>query len=327
MKIVLFNMVIIFFSLLFIPMCTIKKSDEKAVVHMEEKIQEAAVEVSTEKEGFDDIFRILLKESDEIVEVKADDYITGVVSAEMPALYHKEALKAQAVAAYTYACRKREAAKDGKYDLTDDPDTDQCYIDTEKAKKKWGDKYDEYSKTVRSAVEEVGGEYLEYDGVPALTVYHAISSGTTESCKNVWGTAIPYLVPTESNADKLSPDYLSTVTLSSKELGEKLNELCDTSGDDSKWFSDAKTTKSGRVTSIKVCGTELTGSAVASTLSLRSANFTVKYSDSSFTFEVKGYGHGVGMSQFGADYMAKQGKNYKEILLHYYNGCTLKKPK
>ena len=86
-----------------------------------------------------------------------------------------------------------------------------------------------------------------------------------------------------------------------------------------------KTTKSGRVTSLKICGTELTGSAVAGALSLRSANFTVKYSDSSFEFEVKGYGHGVGMSQFGADYMAKQGKNYKEILEHYYGGCSLEK--
>lgn len=325
MKIFLFYTILLLTATVLFPLAAISDGGEKVIMQKDEDVISVSAKTEKEKDKKKDVFRILIKDTQKITELDSEEYILGVLSAEMPALYDEEALKAQAVAAYTYACRKRLAAKDNEYDLTDDYETDQCYIDAEARQKKWGDKTSEYTERLKGIISEVSGQYLMYDDSPALTVYHAISSGKTESCKDVWGSAVPYLIPVDSTCDKLSESYLSTVTVSADELKEKLNALCDISGSASTWFSDTKTTESGRVKTVKVCGTELTGSSISELLKLRSTNFSVAYKDDSFTFEVKGYGHGVGMSQFGADYMAKQGKSYREILAHYYPGCELKK--
>lgn len=325
MKNILLSTFTVICSMLLLPLSALKGYDEPTKPTAS-KVAAAAkdnIEYENPSNG-KDIFRILIKETGKVSEISADDYITGVVAAEMPALYEEEALKAQAVAAYTYACRKREKSGEKEYDLTDDPDSDQCYIDEAKMRERWGQNADKYIEKVTSAVKAVSRKYLEYDGAPALTVYHAVSSGNTENCKDVWGSALPYLVSVESLGDRLEENYLSTLTLTSAEMSKKLSALCDTTGDAKDWFGEPQKTDTGRVKSIKVCGNELTGVQLADALTLNSANFVISLEGDTFTVEVRGRGHGVGMSQYGANYMAKEGKNYEEILLHYYQGCKIK---
>ncbi len=272
-----------------------------------------------------DEFKIKITADGNIETLSKDDYIFGVVAAEMPALYDDEALKAQAVAAYTYACRKKAAAN-GEYDLTDDPKTDQCYISTETARERWGEKADEYTKKIKNIVSQVSGQVLTYNNTLALTAYHAISSGKTENCSDVWGSEVPYLVSVDSVGDKTAENYLTAKTLSADEVSSLMSGIAATDGDAKDWFGNIEKTQTGRIKKIKFCNTDTDGASVAEALSLRSANFDIAYSDGGFTFTVRGYGHGLGMSQNGADYMAKQGSSYEEILKWYYTGCELQKP-
>lgn len=326
MKDIVLTAVILLTVMLSIPLIQLKDIPDTAVSANAEVIDKALTEDTEVPSKAYESFRIKITESGEIKEIAADDYIFGVVSAEMPALYEEEALKAQAVAAYTFACRRADAASEREYDLTDDPETDQCYISREQAQEKWGDNAEKYTEKIENAIEEVSGYMLTFDGSAALTVYHAISSGITESCENVWGTALPYLISVESVGDRLAEQYLSEAFFTADELTEALSGVCKLSGAAKEWFGKSETTKTGRVKSISVCGSEISGSKISKALSLRSSCFEVSYSENKFVFTVKGYGHGVGMSQNGANYMAKQGSDYKEILSHYYPGCTLEVP-
>lgn len=268
-------------------------------------------------------FKVLI--DGEITELSSEDYIFGVVAAEMPALYHEEALKAQAVAAYTFACCRKAENKDKEYDITADHTIDQSFITKEVAREKWGDNADQYIEKIKKAVEQTNGYLITCDGEPITAVYHAISSGKTEDCKNVWGSERSYLKPVSSEGDKLAVNYISEVTLTADELKEKLKSELTFKGEPKDYFGKATRTDSGTVTEIAVCSKKLTGFTIQKALSLRSANFEIKYQDNSFTFTVYGAGHGVGMSQNGANYMAKQGSSYKEILTHYYTGCEIEK--
>lgn len=281
---------------------------------------------AVEKVEKPDIEDFKIKVDDEIKTLSAKEYITGVLCGEVSPLYEKEALKAQAVAAYTFALRRAAYAKsiDREYDLTDDPATDQCYVEKGAAAEKWGEKADEYYSALEAAVEEVLGEWLSFEDSPALTVYHAISPGMTNCAEDVWNSALPYLVSVDSIGDKLSSAYLSTAEFSADELAEGLKSLCDIT-DRSSIFSDINKAKSGLCLTLTAGGKTLKGTEVAAALSLKSAAFDIEEKDGKYTFTVYGKGHGVGMSQTGAQYMAKQGSNYKEILLHYYKGCKLKK--
>ncbi|MBQ8203733.1 MAG: stage II sporulation protein D [Clostridia bacterium] len=270
-------------------------------------------------------FKVLDTATNIITELSAEDYIFGVVAAEMPALYENEALKAQAVAAYTFAChRKAEAEKQGKdYHLTTDSETDQCYISSAAAREKWGEKADEYEQKIKSAVAEVRGKVLTYKNEIILSAYHAISSGVTESSENVWGNALPYLIPVESLGDKLAETYLSVISFSAEDITSRLSSLAEPTAEGFA-FTEPQVSSSGTVLSIKINGKTVTGFAVSKALELRSACFEVSFADGIYTFLVKGYGHGVGMSQNGANYMAKQGSSYGEILTHYYPGCEIR---
>lgn len=268
-------------------------------------------------------FKVYRTESEKIEKISVNDYLCGVLAAEMPASFEKEALKAQAVAAYTFALYKSEQ-KEQDFDITDDHKTDQSYLPLEQAQKKWGDKAAEYTAVIKSAVASVSGMYLTYQNKTALTVYHAISSGKTANCNEVWQKDIPYLVSVDSSFDKTSPNYISTVTLSVAELTSKIKDLAEISGEVKNYFSDIKKSDSGRVKSLKLCSKEVTGSDIQKALSLRSANFDVSFENDTFTFTVYGYGHGVGMSQNGANAMAMQGSSFKEILFHYYPGTKIK---
>ena len=310
---------IILSFMLILPLSVMKKPEAEAAAT-------SAKAVSPQKEVSDTgIFRISDSKTGAVTEMKANEYIFGVLAVEMPALYNDEALKAQAVASYTFACYRRAENKDKEYDLTTDFNTDQSFITEEKAREKWGDKADEYCNKLKNAIEEVENLAVTYDGKPILAVYHAVSSGKTEDCKNVWGGDYPYLKAIASPGDTLAPDYISKATFSEEEVKKKLSEKCVISGEPANYFKSLKRTSSGTVISAEVCGSTLSGSEIRALFSLRSSNFEVRCKDGEFCFTVYGYGHGVGMSQYGADYMAKQGSDFKEILLHYYSGCKVEK--
>lgn len=259
--------------------------------------------------------------------IKLREYIIGSVAAEMPANYHTEALKAQAVASYTYAKKvseQNEKYKEsylGEADITDSPDTHQGYIDEKRRKEKWGDNFEEYEKKISNAVDEVFGYFMTYNGDTALAVYHSNSAGRTQSAKTLWGTDIPYLSSVESPGDKLSPDYITTQKFDENEF-RKLAKSCDINldGDAEEWVGELTKAESGYVISVRLGSTEVSASKFREEFGLRSCCFDVDYADDNFTVTCYGYGHGAGMSQYGADYMARQGSTWREILRHYYKG-------
>ncbi|MEE0945593.1 MAG: stage II sporulation protein D [Acutalibacteraceae bacterium] len=269
----------------------------------------------------DRVFRVKLTDSGQIKNISEKEYIIGVVAAEMPALYSEEALKAQAVAAYTFALYKKESNKKEDFDLTDSYVTDQAFITNEKMQEKWGENYQTYLDKITLAVESVYGKTVKYDGKYALTVYTAYSAGKTESAKTVWGKDIAYLTPVESVGDLLCPDLISTETFTTDDIKGKLPSIANV--DASLWFSSPTLSESGTVTSMTFGEISLSGQEIRTALNLKSANFEVKKDGDNFTFTVKGYGHLIGMSQYGANYMALQGSKYDEILLWYYKGCTV----
>lgn len=320
MKGTLIPTAIVALAMLVLPLCSLSHNKT-------ETLSIASVKNDVIKQPEDDTsyqsFRLLIDGA--VTEIAAREYIFGVVAAEMPAVYEKEALKAQAVAAYTFACYRKASRTDGEYDLSADPETDQSYITREEAAARWGDGTNEYTQKLEECINEVLGKRVTYKGHTALTVYHAISSGTTNCAKDVWGKDVPYLTQVDSIGDKLANGYLSEVSFSAEDIAEKLKDIATVGGDPSSYFSNLEISPSGRVNSLSFCGSTTTGSAVAKALGLRSSNFDVEYIDGSFNFTVKGYGHGVGLSQNGANYMAKQGSNYEEILLHYYSNCEISK--
>ena len=269
-----------------------------------------------------DTFRLYDHNTKEITEINREDYIFGVIAAEMPALYEEEALKAQSVAAYTYACYYRELNKNENYDLSTDPSVSQCYITKEEARKKWGDKADEYTEKLEKVIADTAGYTVKYDGKIILAVYHAIAAGKTEESGNVWGRSYPYLKSVDSSLDKESPNYTQTVSFSEAELKKLLNGV-KFSGKCENYFTAPVKYPSGYVKEIKVCGTAVSGTNIRNCLDLRSACFDVVYENGMFKFTTYGYGHGVGLSQNGANALAKEGKDFKEILMHYYTGCQV----
>lgn len=325
MKNIIFQILAVSFSMLVIPLFSLSGYDgnatETAAVN-NDIIFEEKPNITLKGQNYES-FKVLKDEK--IYEISAKDYVFGVVAAEMPALYHEEALKAQAVAAYTFACYRKSANADADYDIAADPETAQCYITREEAVAKWGEKADEYTKKIEDCISQTEGQILTYDGLPIFAAYHAISPGITNACADVWGKELPYLTSQDSSFDCLADKYLSEVVLTKEELSEKLKNIATASGEAQNYFTDIKTADSGYVKQATYCQKTISGSDLSKLLGLRSGNFEITYSDGNFKFTVKGYGHGVGMSQNGADYMAKQGSNYKEILSHYYAGAKLEK--
>lgn len=313
--------IILMFGTVLIPLNCLTSSEMNAV-------QTAAgvkIKAKSEdlKEGY---FTVFLKKQNKTEKISVSDYLFGAVGSEMPLTFGDEALKAQTVAAYTFAKRKQEAAaKSGaKYDITDDYTIDQAYTDKSELIKKWGESSAENEKLLNSVINAVKGEYLSFDNKIAFTPYFAISSGQTDNCKDVFGGNLSYLESVDSSFDKLAAGYHTAVTFTSSELKEKLKGKADTADESKNCFSDIERLGSKRVKSLNVSDKKLTGSELQKLLGLRSACFDISFKDGIYTFDVYGYGHNVGMSQTGASYMAAQGSGYKEILSHYYKGCEIK---
>lgn len=264
--------------------------------------------------------------SKKLISLPVEEYLIGVVACEMSASNQPEALKAQAVAAYTLLCKKKQDGGSSTYsgaDISNNPEQDQGYIDQDARKEKWKDSADENEQKIKQAVQAVSGLQILYDGEPILAAYHAISGGRTEDSENVWGSSYPYLKPVESVGDLLAPDYASTVTYTKQEFIQLAAELPVTLSADANFISTPECTSSGTVQSYQLGGQSFTGQQMRKAFGLRSANFDLSEKDGNLVFTVRGYGHGVGMSQYGANYMAQQGSDFKEILQWYYTGCTI----
>lgn len=270
------------------------------------------------------VFKVLDADAGVIYTFTERDFLIYTVAAEMPASYPEEALKAQAVASYTYYTYQKNRELEGMHgaDFSDAPSFPEAYS-ADALKTRWGDKHDTYLKKIADAVDAVAGETVRYKGEPIFAAYHSCNSGRTASSKTVWDTDYAYLQSVVSSGDTLSPTQVSTVTVSDKEFAAAFPELKLT-GDASAWFSGNPTiAEDGTITAITIGGKTLAGRDVRTALGLRSACFTVMRDEGGFTFTVKGYGHGVGMSQQGAKSMAEQGFSYREILKHYYTGVTV----
>ncbi|NLL46312.1 MAG: stage II sporulation protein D [Clostridiales bacterium] len=258
--------------------------------------------------------------------ISLKDYLTGVVAAEMPASFNIEALKAQAVAARTYALYKIAKHSHQDFDLCDNAGCCSAYFDHSELRERWGRDYDNYIEKICSAVEATDGLFLSWADEPILAVFHSSSPGRTEGSENVWSSALPYLVPVDSpeTPERVS-NLISTVTVSAEDFKNTLlkkfpNAVLDS--DPRLWISYVYYTESGRVKALKVGGIQMSGTDFRFLFGLRSTAFTFKY-DGNFVFSVTGYGHGVGMSQYGANIMAADGALFDEILAAYYPGTEL----
>lgn len=268
-------------------------------------------------------FTVLLEDTGETVKLSKEEYLLGVLFAEISATANEEAIKAQVVASYTYACYKKNHQSTNDYDLTDSYSTCQGYMTEDAAKEKFGDKYDEYKKIFEDAIDAVDKYIITYDGEIICAFYHSLSAGKTESAENMFGQSLPYLVPVESVGDLLSPDYFSTVTVTAAEFKETLQAAGKTAVDGAAVIGSSEKSESGTVLSITLLGNSLTGTEIRGLFSLNSANFDVAQDGDNIVFTVRGKGHGVGMSQYGANYMASLGSTFLEILSWYYPGCEM----
>lgn len=253
-----------------------------------------------------------------------ESYIVGVVAAEMPALFPMEALKAQAVAARTYAVRKMEETGSTAVPY----DIGQAYIDEAKRKERFGAHFQEYEKRMTDAVFETKDEIMVYEDEPILAVFHAQSSGQTETAENIWSSPLPYLKSVDSSVDEKAPNFETETTISCQRVAQLLKNdqnpslTGDSVADSIKILSRSP---AGYVTGVDVAGRQMTGRQVREALGLRSANFTYRQEGENIVFTTKGYGHGAGMSQYGAKFMADNGSSYRDILNHYYAGIQFKK--
>ncbi len=267
----------------------------------------------------------------ETLQVSDQNFLEADLACEMDLSSPEEALKAQAVAAYTYYCRQRE----NQMQITCDTERWLVYVPESSMRERWGEDYDAYKKILAQAVDQVFGQTLTYQGKTALTSYFAISPGSTEAVENVWSPDAnrehPYLQAVASPGDSFSDGYLSEVSLSTEEFSEKAaayfaGDPPDLSGPAEEWLTELEYTPSGMVKSAMLGGKAVTGSQLRTIFELRSACFQCGITEGRFLFTVRGWGHGVGMSQAGAVFMAKRGANYQEILSHYYPGTQLAQP-
>lgn len=271
---------------------------------------------------------LLHKKTGEVERVKLDEYLCNVVSAEMPATFEQEALKAQAIVARTYTIYKILNKKHDNADICDDSTCCQAWISKDDRLAKWEENQRESNwKKICSAVNETSGKIITYENKPIDAFFHSNSGGITEVPVNVWGgTGYPYLQSVETSGENTYTQYASEVTLSQEELINKLKEKYSDISIDFTNSEDIKIleyTESTRVKTVKFGNHEISGVEARTLFGLKSTNFEISRDGNNIKFSVKGYGHGVGMSQTGADSMAKNGSRAEEIIKHFYTGVEI----
>lgn len=263
---------------------------------------------------------VRVKQEDVIIKVPFEDYIVGVLAGEMPVSFELEALKAQAVAARSYVMKKMQTNIDKEYDVVDTV-MNQVYLDDEHLQEVWKEDYTNNINKIKQAVLETFNEYLEYDGKVVDAMFFSTSVGATENSEEVFTSEVPYLRSVVSTWDSISPVYEVNYTFELEDFYNKLN----LNYSESLNIELLETTSTGRVKKLKINGVTLEGNTVVSNLKLKSNHFTIKLEGDKVYITTKGYGHGVGMSQYGAQAMALEGYKYDEILKYYYQGVEIKK--
>ncbi|WP_243159413.1 stage II sporulation protein D [Clostridium sp. SM-530-WT-3G] len=276
--------------------------------------------------------KVYIKEENKVIELDLEDYITGVVASEMPANFNEEALKAQAIAARTYYMNKRKKpCKDSEANGAEICDTTNCqvYMNKEKRLKLWSSsKGEENWSKIKNAVDCTRGQIMTYDGyVLEYPQFFSTSSGKTEDAKDVFSVDVPYLKSEESQGEEIAPKYESTCEFSIDDFVKKVNSS----------YIDANLTKSnlpamvsiksytegGSVKEIQIGEILIKGTDFRKIFGLNSSNFNIQFTNNQVIIKCRGYGHGVGMSQWGANVMAKNGFSYEQILKHYYRGIEI----
>lgn len=252
----------------------------------------------------------------DVVQINLEEYLIGVVAAEMPASFNLEALKSQAIVARTYTLKLLESGRI----ITDDVST-QVYKDNAELKNMWGNSYNTYYNRIKNAVSSTSGLCITYNGSLIDAVYHSTSNGYTEDSVKVWGNDIPYLKTVTSPWDTSASSYLRENTISY----DKIRTVLGINFDSSSIIEIISKDESGRISKIKFDDKELTGVEVRNLLGLRSADFDFTMTDVGVLFTTRGYGHGVGMSQYGANGMANSGYSYDKIIKYYYSGVNIVK--
>lgn len=272
---------------------------------------------------------VQVKTENGVVTMTLADYLVGVVAAEMPATFEPEAISAQVVAARTYTMHKMLVDREINH-----PEADVCtdiacckaYQDDDALSEKWGDSYSAYIEKIVSAVKETDGVYMQYEGEPILAVFHSSSAGKTETSGNVWGKDLPYLTVVDTPEDgETVPNYITEVRVSQEDFASTVYESLDgleVYGEPEEWITDTQYDESGRLENLYICGISVPGTKLREMFELRSTAVEIYYGDGEFVFTVTGYGHGVGMSQYGANSLAAEGKSYKDILNWYYKDIT-----
>ena len=270
--------------------------------------------------------RVRVLNGGEVAEMALQDYLVGVVAAEMPASFEPEALKAQAVAARSYTLYCARTGRRAEADVCTDYACCQAWRSEADMRDRWGEAFAENRARIQHAVDETAGQYLAYEGQAVFAAFHSSSAGYTEDCGAIW-SGLPYLVsvPSPENADSV-PNYVSRVEVTPLDFRDTLlfeNPEADFTSAPEAWIGELTRDGSGRVSGAVLGGADFTGVKLRSLFSLRSTAFTLEYADGVFVFTVTGFGHGVGMSQYGANVMAAEGADYRAILAHYYPGTEL----
>lgn len=332
----IFFSALVLISMIVIPMLVIKSSPVSALE--EKQVDNTNVNNKVEEVNFvtlagNDVIKVHLTKEDKIIEVPLEEYVKSVVSGEMPASFELEALKSQAIAARTYVAAKRarpcNEAKGG-----DVCDTTHCqvYITKESRLEKWGDKGNEYWAKVSEAVDATKGMVLTYDNeLVQYPQFFSTSSGMTENAVDVFSSNVPYLVSTESKGEEIAPKFTSEfpfdISKFVSDINSKYKDAKISEGSLQNDIEILSRSEAGGVKEIRFGGVKVKGSDFRLAFGLSSTNFQFSISGNQIIFNCKGYGHGVGMSQWGANVMARDGKGYEEILKHYYTGIELKELK
>ena len=289
-----------------------------------------------DRQGYDATHTVTVRIGDTVQTLTLETYLNGVLAAEMPAAFPVEALKAQAVAARTYILYKEDlygvdgakapASHMGAV-LCDDSSHCKAYCDlAQRAEELWGANRAFYQSKIAGAVRDTNGLVMVYEGKPIAAVFHAASAEKTEAAVDVWGNAVPYLVSVSSPGGEASSSYYATVELLQSDFAAAFTAAhpeAKLTGAASGWFADIKRSEAGGIVSLKVGGVQVEGREIRSLAGLNSTNFTVEARESLLIFSTTGYGHGVGMSQYGARALALEGQNFESILKHYYTGVDL----
>ena len=264
----------------------------------------------------------------EVLTLPMDKYLWRVVAAEMPASFEPEALKAQTVAARTYTLSKltRTSEKHPGADVCTDITCCQAYITPEAAAANWGANAQTYTDKIAAAVADTDGLAALWQGQPIQALFFSSAAGKTVDAVEVWGNAVPYLTSVDSPEGEEVPNYHTTVAVPVEEFRTKLLEQypdAQLSGEPAGWFTNLVGNSAGGVDTVDVGGVTVAGTALRALFDLRSTSFTITADAQNVTFSVTGYGHGVGMSQYGANALAKEGKSFEEILKWYYTGVEV----